>query len=67
MLKIERITTPREEFLLIYVANKGIRAYEWISGAWEPVEAAKTAGVTMSGKASCRGLILPNVCRGDLL
>ena len=57
MLAIERITTPQEVFLLIHAENKGIRIYEWISGAWEPAEAAKAAGVIMSGNACSQGIL----------
>ena len=67
MLAIERITTPKKEFLLIHAANKGIRIYEWISGAWEPVEAAKAAGVIMSGNACSRGILPFIVCSEELL
>ena len=67
MLAIERITTPQEEFLLIHAANKGIRIYEWISGAWEPSEAVKAAGTIMSGNACSQGILSFRECSEELL
>ena len=68
MILIERVTTlKQEEVLLIHSINKGTRIYEWVSEIWEPAEAAKVAEIIMSRKACIRGILLSEVCNGELL
>ena len=62
MLWIERISSRRDEFLLIKADDNVIKTYIWLSGAWESVEAMEVAEIVMSGVSCSRGiLIVPQI------
>ena len=54
---IDRITTADKQ-LLIIKSDRGTRSYEWLTGAWEPVELYDVDEIVISENVHVQGIQL---------
>ncbi len=58
MIMVETINTSHNNYLYIKVDEGKMRAYKWISGSWEPIDAHTIAETVLSGEACVQGTLV---------